>query len=179
MPITFTCRCGNVLRTADSNAGKPGKCPACSTPFIVPPGDGNALARPKSDLSDYPLQRATRQPVREKSRFDGLTADDVQLRPKLDVEDEEQKAERRRHRVPHSKQLAIEEEDDQPRPSLRRAYLFMVIGVLMMFGGGVWFRTQIEYGIIVVQAPLLFAAGMFLALVGGLRYLRLTSKRRK
>jgi hypothetical protein len=167
-----------MLRTADSNAGKPGKCPACSTPFIVPPGDGNALARPKSDLSDYPLQRATRQPVREQSRFDGLTADDVQLRPKLDVEDEEQKAERRAHRLPRSKQLEVAE-DDQPRPSLLRAYVFMVVGVLMMFGAGVWFRANIEYGIIVVQAPLLFAAGLFLALVGGLRYLRLTSKRKK
>jgi hypothetical protein len=179
MPITFTCRCGNILRTADSNAGKPGKCPACSTPFIVPPSDGNALARPKSDPSDYPLQRATRQPVRESSRFDGLTADDVQLRPKLDVEDEEQRAERRRHRIPHSKQFEFEQGDELAPPSLLRAYAFMVVGVLMMFGGGVWFRANIDYGIIVVQAPLLFAAGMFLALVGGLRYIRLTSKRRK
>jgi hypothetical protein len=176
MPITFTCRCGNVLRTVDSNAGKPGKCPACSTPFIVPPSDGKALTAPKADLSDYPLQRVTRQPVRERSRFDGLTADDVQLRPRLDEEDEEQKAARRHHRAPEP---AEEVDDDQPRPSLARAYVFMAIGVLMMFGAGVWFRTKIEYGIIVVQAPLLFLAGMILVLVGGLRYIRLTSKRSK
>jgi len=177
MPITFTCRCGNVLRTADSNAGKPGKCPACSTPFIVPPVDGKALAGPKSDVSDYPLQRVTRQPVRERSRFDGLTSDDVQLRRPLDVEDEEQKAERRRHRMPHSVEAG--DDDDEAKPSLVRPIAFMTIGVLMMFGGGLWFRMNIDYGIIVIQAPLLFAAGMILALVGGLRYVRLTGKRRK
>ena len=177
MPITFTCQCGNVLRTADSNAGKPGKCPACSTPFIVPPSDGKALAGPKSDVSDYPLQRVTRQPVRERSRFDGLTADDVQLRPKLDEEDAEQKAERRRHRMPHSA-LSADEDDGEPRPSLVRAYVFMAVGVLMMFGGGLWFRMTIDY-MFVVQAPMLFVAGMFLVLVGGIRYIRLTSKRRK
>jgi hypothetical protein len=177
MPITFTCQCGNVLRTADSNAGKPGKCPACSTPFIVPATDGKALAGPKTDVSDYPLRRATRQPVRERSRFDGLTSDDVQLRPRLDEEDEEQKVERRRHRDPHAASRLHDDKED--RPSLVQPVLFMVTGVAMMFAAGFWFRANIEYGIIVIQAPLLFAAGMILSLVGGVRYIRVTGKPRK
>jgi len=171
MPITFTCRCGNTLRTADSNAGKPGKCPACSMPFIVPRADGRAEAVPHADDSDYPLRRVTRQPVREKSRFDGLTADDVQLRPRLSEEDEEQKAERRRHRMPHA---TIEEEDDHApaRPRPKRPLVMLAAGVLMMIGSGVWFRVTVELGhdIPVLQAPIVFFAGLLLVAIGGLRY---------
>jgi hypothetical protein len=170
MPIIFTCRCGNVLRTVESNVGKPGKCPACSMSFIVPQSNGRALPAPQADLSDYPLRRATRQPVREDSRFDGLTADDVQLRPRLDVEDEEQKAERRAHRVLQAK---TEDDDDyEHRPSRKRPITIMAIGVLLMFGSGVWFRVNIDRGIIVLQAPIVFVAGLILSLVGAIGYYR-------
>lgn len=172
MPITFTCRCGNTLRTADSNAGKPGKCPACSMPFIVPATDGRAVAAPHVDDSDYPLRRVTRQPVREKSRFDGLTADDVQLRPKLSEEDEEQKAERRRHRMPHPAVDYGQDGEQEARPLPRRPVAMMSVGVLMMIGSGVWFRVMIERGVIVLQAPFIFFAGLILALIGTLRYFR-------
>jgi hypothetical protein len=179
MPITFTCRCGNVLRTADTNAGKPGKCPACSTPFIVPHADGRAIPAPQADVSDYPLRRATRQPVRDRGSFDGLTADDVQLRPRLDEEDEEQKEARRHHRMPHS---ALDEYGDghaDQGPSRTRPMVLMAVGVLLMFGGGVWFRVKIESGVIVLQAPLVFLAGLMLALVGALGYFRWSASRPK
>jgi hypothetical protein len=178
MPITFSCRCGNVLRTAETNAGKPGKCPACSTPFTVPFVDGSALPAPQSDVSDYPLRKVTRQPVREKSRFDGLTADDVQLRQRLDVEDEEQKAARSRHRTPHSIE-AIDDDDEDLRQKRKRPIAFAAVGVLLMFAGGIWFRVNIDQGIIVLQAPIVFVAGLVLALVGALGYFRLTKKRPK
>jgi hypothetical protein len=176
MPITFTCLCGNVLRTADKNAGKPGKCPACSMAFVVPDGNGRALPAPQTDVSDYPLKRATRQPVREKSAYDGLTADDVQLRPRLDEEDEEQKAERRRHRVPQAA-MREEYEDDEPAPSKKRPLAMIAVGVLMMFTAGIWFRVKLESQVIVIQAPILFVAGMILTLVGVLGYYRRSSRR--
>jgi hypothetical protein len=176
MPITFTCRCGNVLRTADKNAGKPGKCPACSMAFVVPPSDGRALPAPKADVSDYPLQRATRAPVRDKSRFDGLTADDVELRPRLDEEDEEQKIARRRHRMPHAA-LSTDDDGDEDRPSRVRPLLTIALGVLAMIAAGVWFRVKLEHDVIVVQAPFLFVAGLILALVGALGYYRRSGRR--
>jgi hypothetical protein len=170
MPITFTCRCGNTLRTADSNAGKPGKCPACSMPFIVPQSDGRAEST-HADNSDYPLRRVTRQPVREKSRFDGLSADDVQLRPRLSEEDAEQKAERRRHRMPHA--LLADEEDEAPRgPRPKRPLVMVGAGLLMMLGSGLWFRLAVELGwnVPLLQAPVVFFAGLLLVAIGGLRY---------
>jgi hypothetical protein len=176
MSITFTCRCGNVLRTADTNAGKPGKCPACSTPFIVPPKDGQALPAPQADVSDYPLRRATRQPVRESSRFDRLTADDVQLRPRLDEEDEEQKAERRRHRT--ASPLDFQDDDEEP-PSRKRPIIIFSVGAAMLIAGGAWFRIDLDQGFIEVRALLLMLAGLVLTLVGGLGYLLTTSRPRK
>jgi hypothetical protein len=179
MSITFTCRCGNELRTADSNAGKPGKCPACSMPFIVPDSNGQAIATSQANVSDYPLRRVTRQPVREKSRFDGLTSDDVQLRPRLDEEDAEQRIERRRHRLPNAVVTDDEVEDVGPRPSRARPIAIIATGVLVMIGAGVWFRWKLEYGVIVPQAPLLFVAGAVLTLVGGLGYYRRSTRRIK
>ncbi len=172
MPITFTCRCGNTLRTADSNAGKPGKCPACSMPFIVPQTDGRAEAASHADDSDYPLRRVKRQPVRERSRFDGLTADDVQLRPRLSDEDEEQKAERRAHRMPHAVGESDEGDEEQPRRPRTRAIAMFAAGAVMMVGSGVWFRVMAELGhdVPVVPAPFIFAAGLVLAVFGGFRY---------
>jgi hypothetical protein len=177
MPITFTCRCGNVLRTADSNSGKPGKCPACASPFIVPPTDGQALPAPQTNVSDYPLRRATRQPVREGGRFDRLTADDVQLRPKLDVEDEEQKAERRRHRMPHAAAEYGDDDAEETLKSRRRPITILSIGVALMIGGGAWFRINIDRGIIVLQAPIVFLAGLILTMVGALGYFRHSPRR--
>jgi hypothetical protein len=180
MPITFTCRCGNVLRTVETNAGKPGKCPACSTPFVVPFVNGSALPAPQTDISDYPLRRATRQPVREGGRFDRLTVDDVQLRPRLDVEDEEQKIERRRHRMTEDRRAEFEyEEDAATRPSLKRPITIFTIGVLLMIGGGTWFRLNLDQGVIVIQAPFVMLAGLVLTLVGALGYIRVTRGSRK
>ncbi len=175
MPITFTCRCGNVLRTADSNAGKPGKCPACSMPFIVPPSNGKAIEAPQANVADYPLRRATRQPSRERGRFDGLTSDDVQLRPRLMDEDEEQRLERRRHRL--QEPAATAADDDRPRPSVTMPILYAAAGLLTMVGAGVWYRWNAAYGIIVLQAPLLFLGGMMLVVTGVLGYLRRRARR--
>jgi hypothetical protein len=178
MSITFTCRCGNELRTEDRNAGKPGKCPACAMPFIVPEGNGQAIPSSQANLSDYPLRRVTRQPVREKSRFDGLTADDVQLRPRLDEEDAEQRMERRRHRMPNAV-VSDDEDDDKPRQSRARPIAIFAVGVLMMIGAGVWFRWKLEQNVIVLQAPILFAAGAILTLVGAIGYYRRSARRVK
>ncbi len=172
MPITFTCQCGNVLRTADANAGKPGKCPACSTPFVVPYTDGRAMEAPKADVSDYPLRRATRQPVRERGRYDRLTADDVQLRPRLMEEDEEQKLERRRHRLARAEAALEEGDDDRPRVSMRRPIELVTLGLLTMIGSGVWYRLMDARGVTVLQAPLLFVAGAMLLASGVLGYVR-------
>jgi hypothetical protein len=179
MPITFTCRCGNVLRTAEANVGKPGKCPACSTSFIVPPANGSGLSGAQADVTDYPLRRVNRQPVRHDNRFDGLTSDDVQLRPRLDEEDEEQKAERRRHRAPNAAEFAEEEPEEKPLHWLSQPITLAAIGVFLMILAGVWFRVQLERGIIVMQAPVVFAAGLILGLVGALRYFRQKNQRRR
>jgi hypothetical protein len=133
---------------------------------------------PHADVSDYPLRRVTRQPVRDRGRYEGLTADDVQLRPRLMDEDEEQKAARRVHRLPDAA-FRDDEEDEAPRARLNKPIATMAIGLLMMFGAGVWFRLYLASGIVVMQAPLLFVAGMALTLAGLLGYFRRSGRLRK
>jgi hypothetical protein len=72
-----------------------------------------------------------------------------------------------------------EVEDHGPRPSRARPIAIIATGVLMMIGAGVWFRWKLEYGVIVLQAPLLFLAGAVLALVGALGYYRRSTRRIK
>jgi hypothetical protein len=140
--------------------------------------NGRALPAPQADVSDYPLRRATRQPVREGGRFDRLTVDDVQLRPRLDEEDEEQKAERRRHRMPHAATMELDSEAEESPPSLKRPLTFFSIGVLLMIGGGTWFRLNLDQGVIVIQAPMVMLVGLLLTLIGGLGYFRATRRSR-
>lgn len=36
MPISFSCRCGRILRVADELAGRKARCPGCSSVLTVP-----------------------------------------------------------------------------------------------------------------------------------------------
>jgi hypothetical protein len=175
MAIAYTCRCGYVVRSPDSSAGQPGRCPACTRTFVVPLPEGQAAPVLHGRPGDYPLRSDARGPARGRSRFDGLTSDDVQLRPRLDEEDEEQRDARRRHRV--SQPVPDEdEEDDGRRRALRLRVAMLAIGVLMMFGGGAWFRFKIDRGEIVLEALILCAAGLMLSIAAGLGYLRLSGR---
>ena len=72
------------------------------------------------------------------------------------------------------------EDDDVVRPKLTRPLSFFAGGVLMMIGAGVWFRIRLDTaGVVTIQAPFLFAAGMVMAGVGALNYFRLTRHKRK
>jgi hypothetical protein len=53
MPIKFLCPNGHQLTAPDNLAGRPGKCPKCNTPFVVP------KAEPEAPPAEAPAAEST------------------------------------------------------------------------------------------------------------------------
>lgn len=67
MPIKFLCPNGHQLTAPGNLAGKPGKCPKCNTPFVVPkPEEEEELNGPEAPAANPPASAeggATDQPA--------------------------------------------------------------------------------------------------------------------
>src|SRR5207248_1536431 len=66
MPIKFLCPNGHQLNAPDNLAGKPGKCPKCHTPFVVPkPDEQPEAAAEAGDVGSPPAEALpeTEKPV--------------------------------------------------------------------------------------------------------------------
>jgi hypothetical protein len=84
MPIQFKCACGKQLRTADENAGKRLKCPACGQPVPVP----KTAAAVKSTAPDAPPRaQAPPAPAKPKVasasvvRFECVCGEELRAKP--------------------------------------------------------------------------------------------------
>lgn len=75
MPIKFLCPNGHQLTAPDNLAGRPGKCPKCNTPFVVPKPE------PESPSAESPPAPAAEAPAAEtaaeKLPVDKATADQI------------------------------------------------------------------------------------------------------
>lgn len=88
MSIRYECEeCGSILKIKDDLAGKPGKCPKCKTPFLVPAADadgdsassGEITARDSDSSNDAKPKLASSPPSQSGANFDldaFLSADD-------------------------------------------------------------------------------------------------------
>jgi hypothetical protein len=58
MPIKFLCPNGHQLTAPDNLAGKPGKCPKCNTPFVVPKPEEEEEAEAPPEAAAAPTEES-------------------------------------------------------------------------------------------------------------------------
>lgn len=69
MPIKFLCPNGHQLTAPDNLAGRPGKCPKCNTPFVVPKPDvEEPAAEPAAETpAEPPTEETEGKPADDKA----------------------------------------------------------------------------------------------------------------
>ena len=70
MPIKFLCPNGHQLTAPDNLAGRPGKCPKCNTPFVVPTPEEEDDEPAEEPSSDAPAEGIATEKVEEKPADD-------------------------------------------------------------------------------------------------------------
>ncbi|MGI8979233.1 MAG: hypothetical protein ACR2FY_08410 [Pirellulaceae bacterium] len=70
MPIKFLCPNGHQLTAPDNLAGRPGKCPKCNTPFVVPKPDAEEPAAERA------AETPPEPPTEETEETEGKPADE-------------------------------------------------------------------------------------------------------
>jgi len=69
MPIKFLCPNGHQLTAPDNLAGKPGKCPKCNTPFVVP--------KPEEEEEGPPAPETPAEPAAGTAAEEKATAEQI------------------------------------------------------------------------------------------------------
>ncbi len=104
MPITFSCSCGKRLQVKDEVAGRPVKCPACTSVVTVPTPPP---AEPQFEVVEDEPAPTPSSSSEEKPKSSGRSKHD----------DDEEEAEERPRKKGRS---ALDDEDDEDEPRSRR-----------------------------------------------------------